>query len=173
MKTLITFLFCLYLFATVASGQETNAWIKYTSDAGRYSVLLPAEPKLQEQPASSPDGVKFTQYLASTELPDQFFMVAYFDLKPDMTFSLDKGRDGLVKGIQGTLISETPISLDGNPGKALRVRAESTKFIDLVRMYLVNGRVYSLQSLYVETQNESEFVARANKFFDSFSVKAK
>jgi hypothetical protein len=163
----------MFLFVIAVPGQELNNWTRYTSDAGAYSVLLPTQPKLEEQEVSSPAGTKFTQYMAKALLSDQLLMIAYFDISPGSTYSLDKGRDGAVKAIDGTLVSEELISLGGKPGLKLRIRANRNNrdMIDLVRIYNINGRVYVLQSIFFQTTEEAPYLARANKFFDSFAVK--
>ena len=92
-----------------------------------------------------------------------------------MTYSLDKGRDGVVNAVKGTLLSEEPISLNGRPGRALRVKARSANFdiIALARIYEINGRIYVLQALSLDSESESTRLQLAKKFFDSFSVRDK
>src|SRR4051812_9283956 len=100
MKHLILSLSLTFLFAALAYAQDANS-TRFTSAAGAYSVLLPAEPTLSEQEASSDDGTKFTQYMAQSEITNQLFMVAYFDMQPGGSYSLEKGRDGMVKAVKG------------------------------------------------------------------------
>jgi hypothetical protein len=73
----------IFLCAVVAlAGQHADDWIKYTSTAGRYSVMLPAQPTIDSQEASSAGGVKFTQYKATVVSSDVAYMIGYFDYTP-------------------------------------------------------------------------------------------
>src|ERR1700687_5864200 len=85
--------------------QAQTDWIKYNSPEGRYSILLPGEPKLSTQEGTTKEGQKFPQYLAaSPDSSDALCMVGYFDVAAGLTFSFDNGRDGMVAAIKGTLI---------------------------------------------------------------------
>ena len=57
---------------------------------------------------------------AAAALSDQVFMVGYFDVLSGSTYSLEKGRDGMVKAVDGTLLSDESISLGGKPGRRFR-----------------------------------------------------
>lgn len=113
--------------ATLLFGlQAQTDWIKYSSLEGRYSILLPGEPKLSTQEGTTATGEKFLQYLAaSPDSIDTLCMVGYFDYAQGMIFSFDHGRDGMVTAIKGTLISEKAISLGGNPGRELKISAKA------------------------------------------------
>jgi hypothetical protein len=175
MRIVSCLFFLLFIFASSALAQGSTAWVKYTSDAGRYGVLFPTEPKLSEQDAGGSGSLKFKQYLASSSISTGYFLVGYFDLGSGVTYSLDKGRDGVVNAVKGTLLSEESISLNGRPGRALRVKARSANFdiIALARIYEINGRVYVLQALSLDSESESTRLQLAKKFFDSFSVRDK
>lgn len=177
----------LLLSASLAlSIQKPDEWIKYTSPEGRYTVLLPAQPSLITQEATAATGDKFSQYLASVVQPgDIAFMIGYFDNVPGTIFSADAARDGMVKRINGTLISETAISLGGFPGRELKVLAkparyeqpaEGTKPADGVeytvraRFYEVDKRVYVLQLISPRSLDSEALAAKATKYFDSFQV---
>jgi len=176
----------LLMSASLAlSLQKRDEWVKYTSSEGRYSVSLPAQPSLTTQEATTADGQKFPQYLASVVEPgDIAFMIGYFDNVPGTIFSADAARDGMVKRINGTLISETAISLGGFPGRELKVLAkpapeqpaEGAKPADGVeytvraRFYEVDKRVYVLQLISPKALDSEALTAKATKYFDSFQV---
>ena len=167
------------------SVQKPDEWIKYTSPEGRYSVSLPAQPTLGTQEATTADGQKFPQYLASVVEPgDVAFMVGYFDKVPGTIFSADAARDGMVKRIDGTLISEAAISLGGYPGRELKVLttpapeppaagakpAEAVEYIVRARFYEADKRVYVLQLIFPKSLDNDALAAKATKYFDSFQV---
>src|SRR6266511_2746796 len=98
MTKCITAILLLLLSASLAlSIPKPDEWIKYNSHEGRYTVSLPAQPNLSTQEATTPDGQKLHQYLASvTEAGDVAFVTGYFDLDGKI-FSADAARDGMVK----------------------------------------------------------------------------
>ena len=181
----------LFLSLGVAPGfgiQKPAEWVTYTSSEGRYSVSLPAQPKLSTQEAATADGQKFRQYLASVVEPgDVAFLVGYFDSVPGTVFSADAARDGMLKEIDGTLISETAISLGGYPGRALKVVAKPApappapgeapaKAVDYIvhaRFYEVDRRVYVLQIIFPKALEDDALAAKVTRYFDSFQVAKK
>lgn len=151
-----------------------GSWIRYTSPLGRYTVALPGEPKLSTQEATSADGVKFPQYMASSSTEKAVFLIGYFDELPNTTFSFDRARDGFVQAVNGTLGRETAISLGGYPGRDFRVlgrTGDGTQITMLVRMFEIDRRVYVVQYIMATTDEDDPVIRRdANKYFDSFSV---
>lgn len=168
----------IYLVLTIASlanGAQGNAeWVRYVSLEGRYSVLVPIQPKLISQESSNQAGNTFVHYLAQAMDADGLFVTGYFDLASDMTYSLDKGRDGFVSAVKGTLLSEEAVSLGGQPGLELKLVAKKAEYEFLIRarIYLVGKRVYNLQHLFLKSLESSAMVAKTTKFFDSFKVTA-
>ena len=179
MKRTLATLTILLVSAAVSAGQEhketgqtPQGWIKYTSAEGRYNVSLPQQPTLSTEETTASTGEKLPQYMALVTEGNGGYMVAYFDYPSDMTFSLDKARSGMVEGIHGTLIGEESISLGGSPGRQVRIEAKYSSgevFIDRVRFYDVNRRIYVLQCIVPKT----EAVNQCEKFFDSFKVETR
>jgi hypothetical protein len=173
MQKKISALCLIFLMLGLASGFQTAAqWVKYDSTEGRYSVLLPQQPELATQEATSATGDKLAQYRAGSADSDSLYSVAYFDLLPNNTYSLDKGRDGMVNAINGTLISEEAISLGGYAGRELKVAAKdgANEFLIRARLFLVEGRVYVLQHAFLKATDSPAIAAKSTKFFDSFKV---
>jgi len=176
----------LLVSASIAvSTQKVDEWIKYTSPEGRYSILLPAQPKVSTQEADTADGQKFPQYLASVLEPgDVVFLVGYFDSVPGTVFSADAARDGMVRQVNGTLISETTISLDGHPGRELKVSATpatpqpaqgakpaaAAEYVLRARFYEADKRIYVLQLIFPKSLESDVMAAKAAKYFDSFQL---
>jgi hypothetical protein len=165
---------CLVLLmATLANGLQPAAdWVKYTSAEGRYSVLVPQQPTLNSQEATASTGETFTQYMAQTSDADSYYMLSYFDYTPGMAFSLDKGRDGMVTAVKGTILSEQPITLGGHPGRDLKVSATSQNIplIIRARLYNIGTRVYIIQHMFTKASDTAAVAARTARFFDSFKL---
>jgi hypothetical protein len=159
--------------ASVFAFQTSTEWLKYDSREGRYSVLVPSQPTLTSQEAAAASGEKFPQYLASSSDQNALYLVAYFDLAPGATFSLDKARDGMLKAVNGTLVSEGSISLGGRPGRELKAAVTGPDGVDYVvyaRVYDMEKRVFILQFIIAKSADDSAAAAKSSKYFDSFKV---
>jgi hypothetical protein len=73
-------------------------------------------------------------------------------------------RDAL-EIIKGRLVFERPTSLDGYPGRVLKI--ESAEHIAIIKGYLVGRRFY--KQIFVMTKGMS-YPAEADRFFASFRV---
>jgi hypothetical protein len=150
---------------------EAGSWIRYESTAGRYSVLLPKQPVLTTQEATTADGVKFPQYMANATYDSAVCLTGYFDQVTGTVFNFDNARDGMVQAVKGALSREAPISLDGYEGREFVVTANLNGLDALfrVRIYKVQTRIYVLQFI-SERRSESEALIRdSKKYFDSFT----
>lgn len=163
----------LLILATLASGfQNSGEWMKHISAEGRYSVLLPQQPKVSAQESVSQTGKTITQYMAEVADSDSMYLVGYFDVLPDQVYSLDKGRDGMVSAVKGTLLSEEAVSLGGYPGREVKIltKVSDSDLLIRARLYEVGGRVYVLQHAFFKSGDSSAMTNKASKFFDSFKV---
>jgi hypothetical protein len=145
--------------ASVVAQTHSDDWIKYDSKEGRYSVMLPAQPTVSSQEASSSDGVKFTQYKAGVFHSDVAYMIGYFDYAGEMTFTFDKARDGMVAGVNGTLVRES------------NARDETGLEYDMrARLFDIGRRIYVLQFITSRSADVGMADVKAAKYFDSFQV---
>lgn len=153
--------------------QNSSDWIRYKSAEGRYSVLLPVQPAISTQERSTAAGEKVTQYKATASDGKATFLIAYFDHVPGTTFSFEKARDGMVAKINGTLLSESAIKLEGHRGRELKISVigpDGTELLDRARLYDVHKRVYVLQVITVKSEDDSASAEKADRYFDSFQV---
>jgi hypothetical protein len=158
--------------AEAVLAQTHEEWIKYTSTEGRYSVLVPGQPTVDTQEATSTSGVKFIQYKATVISTGAVYMIGYFDYSAPTIFTFDKARDGMIDAVKGTLLSERSISLGGSPGRELRLSAKDSsgvEYLMLARFYDVNQRIYVIQFI-TPKSDEPGGEERAARYFDSFQV---
>jgi hypothetical protein len=175
MRRTFTILLVLLVSAVIAAAQVSGEWIKYTSAEGRYSVSLPQQPKLSTQDSTAASGEKLPQFVAVSGDGNGGFIAAYFDYRSDMTFSLDKARDGMVTNLHATVLGEDQISLGGSPGKQLKVLAKADngeEFLDRARLYDVSRRIYVLQCIFPKAEDSPAIMDKCAKFFDSFKVQS-
>jgi hypothetical protein len=172
MQKITTALLIVIGSAIACVAQDSGNWINYTSPTGRYSVLMPSQPKLMNQEGTSSSGAKVPQYVAVAEDSSATYMAAYFDYTAANSFSFDKARDGMLSNVKGTLLSEKSISLGGYPGREARISGKNNgvEFLTRVRFYDVNKRVFIIQFIVIKGNDSSEAATKATKFFDSFKV---
>lgn len=164
----------LLLCAALAAGaQEPAGWVEYKSPEGRYSVRLPKEPKVFAQDVEPPAGGKVKQFYAGASDGTSLSVVLYFDYGADSDFSLERARDGVLSGVEATLLWEQPVSLGGHAGKELRMavrNAAGREVVARVRFYDVARRIYCLQCLTPKAADGPAAAEKCVKFFDSFKV---
>jgi hypothetical protein len=164
----------LVLISTgIGSGfQGSGRWFKYNSPKGRYSILVPGEPRLSRQEILTSNGKKVTQYRATAAEANFAVFVGYYDYASAMTYSLKQARGGIVASL-GTLLSESEISLEGHPGLEMNISAKrpnEPEFLVRVRIYDVDRRVYVLQFIIPRSEDNDISAQKAMKYFDSFRI---
>ena len=139
---------------------------------GRFSIALPKQisgytPKSADTPEGHVEGSFFSWRTA-----EGGFMVGYID-RPEMLENVSKKaldflRDSALSGLngQGKLISETDISIEGHPGRELKV--EHPGGLTIARVYLVRNRIY--QALVSIPADKKAQEAAALKRLDSFKL---
>ncbi|HSS20288.1 MAG TPA: hypothetical protein VLL54_09445 [Pyrinomonadaceae bacterium] len=175
MKNILVLITFLMTVSMLAFAQAPDKWISYSSPEGRYTVSLPGEPKLTAQEGENANGEKSQQYLAVANEPgDIGYMTAYFDLLPNDEFSIDGARDGMVEELKGVLISETSLPLDRYQGREFQMTLKptgGTVYLDRVRIYKADKRIYVLQCLFPKSSDGETMRAKAAKYFDSFQIR--
>ena len=167
--------FLILISATLAYGiQADTEWIKFTSPEGRFSVLLPHEPKFE---AITDPGIKEVANYRYTELETGYgFICEYYDVTStgaDLESFLDITRDGILRGAGATKVGEEKISLDGYPGRELElsVPVENGAGVNvLTRIFIVGKRIYSLSYLRAKDMDPKVAAETAAKFFSSFQA---
>ena len=158
----------LMLLASGAIADE--GWKDNRSDDCRCSAQFPGTPQTKSQKMQSSIG-PLDSKMIMLEVPNSaFYALAYVDYpkeevgKANPDKLLDGARDGAVGKVKGTLKSETKISMNGFPGRELRIEAPGDIAL-AARIYLVKERLY--QTLVVTPKPRSE-APEVKKFLDSF-----
>jgi hypothetical protein len=175
LKTFATFL--ILISATLAYGiQAEIEWIKFTSPEGRFSLLLPHEPKLEV--VSDPTDAKLTHNRFSEFEQGYAFVIEYFDnvsiTDPDKY--LDGASKGIVGAINGTLIRESEISLEGYPGRELELSLTSsngTIVSGRTRIYAVGSSFYSMSYVWRKDMDATPASKIGDKYFSAIKLTGK
>jgi hypothetical protein len=162
--------------AFACGAQKDANWIRYNSTEGRYSVLFPGKPELTKEDAPARTGEKLAEYFAICTDPDGgedvVYMTAYFDLAPNMGYSFDESRDGMLKAANATLQSEKKIQIGGYEAREIKASGSrgGKDFVLIARFVLVDKRVYLIEFVYPKTFEAARAAEKGAKFFDSFAL---
>ena len=149
---------------------------EFISEQGRFAILFPGTPEEGQYTRSG--RLESRQYIFADEWAN--FDVAYNDYDIDLGKDAEKRnevlngmRDAGVSKLDGRLLSEAEVSLDGHPGRALTVSIPDGSIIR-VRMYVVGRRFYQVAVVTLGEQTAPDggqsAKARAMKYLDSFRL---
>ena len=170
MKRALTSVIVLLAVAATASAAE---WKNVKSEEGDFALRFPGEPKPSKQEVATAAG-NLTVYMLSLEADKgkTAYMVTYNEMPAakDAEATLDAARDATVTPLKAKVVSETKLSLAGNPGRefvcACKVQNRDATMHN--RIYLVGGRMYQLRVVAV---GDSPVRAEDIKtFFESFAL---
>ena len=150
-------------------------WQTFRAPDGAFSVSLPGRPEIKDQQAPVAGGRNITVHMANNA-PNKyvFYSCSYFQnpslsvLTPDEMLS--SSRDGSLKNIQGTLIAEKRITVDGHPGRDIQALARENSAVD-ERLVAVGNRLYMLMVIHAGSHGRD--TKNIQKFFDSFKINSK
>jgi hypothetical protein len=162
-----------------AAEYSPQSWKEFSSAQGRFAALFPGTPAEQTEAVDTASG-KIDMHTVSLSSV-AFYVVAYsdfpFNLEEPETIkqNLDNGRDMGVKGVDGRLLEEKEITVEGHPGRYLKVQAGNGGIIRS-KIIIVGNRNYTLVVV-TNDQGAPEATLRfheeiASKFHDSFKLKA-
>jgi len=159
-----------------ASSAMAFDWIRFTSQEGGFSVLMPGPdaPKDKRETtndAKNPAASPYTSHLfQQTSANGVMYLVGWVDYAPGFTpnahAELAANRDSFTKGIDATLGSERSIALGQNPGiefTASRTDGSTIKS----RVYMVGARPYMLVTVAPKGMNDA---ANIDRFLASFTL---
>jgi hypothetical protein len=175
-KTLIVTIVVLLL---TMSFTNQDTWFLLKSDG--FTITFPKEPASQPQVVNSDIGelkINIFIYDASESgADDNLVYLASSTEYPDSLISSEKTEilpvlfkntiDGILSNIQGKILSETAIEINGFPGREVKVDFMEGQAIIKIRIYLVKNILYM-----VETITETSKVPNKSidKFMDSFKL---
>ncbi len=161
---------------TPPPSDEVVTWTEFLSEEGRFKVLLPAKPTTQTLTLETPKGqIVHHGFIASKG--GIFCIIDYADVPSGTADAaqikelFDTARDEFLKGVEGKLLSETAIKLDGHPGREV-VADLGSGGKGRIRFYLINERFYQLAVMHLRFKllGEPDGEDPAVKFFDSFKI---
>jgi hypothetical protein len=153
----------------IANDPNDGGWVKFTSELGRFSVLMPEVPKDKTDTTQTDHG-PYTTHLFVVRDTSNVYLIGWVDYDPSFNFrtqsELAANRDNFVKGIKATLVSTRALTIDGYD--ALEFVAETSDRTFKSRVYVVGRRPYQIVIGYPKEQ-EDPLVT--NRFFNSFKIR--
>lgn len=151
----------LLTFVQIASASQTE-WIKVAPIGGDFSLMMPAKPEEEVQP-----GDDLTTHLFSLTTENALYLAAYGDYAPSVRFNVDEeltaNRDRFLKGLNATLTSTKPLTIDGRKG--IEFTGESDEATFQSRLFIFGIRFYQIA---VAVFRGKDNTANSNRFFASF-----
>jgi hypothetical protein len=162
----------------VTPSNETTLdhWQKFSSPDAAFQIYFPAQPFEQRYSIDSPAGkldVHSYKFVGSAS-----YFVSYTDYPSpidgtaDVKANLDRAREGGLRAVNGHLVSESLILLQGHPGRVIVVDSPNggpQGSMITNKVYLVGRRLYSMQVAIPKDTHQS-LDAAAQKFLDSFKL---
>ncbi|NTW99209.1 MAG: hypothetical protein HGB35_04635 [Geobacteraceae bacterium] len=164
--------YVLLLLILISAGCQKAEWKPFTSAQGGFSVLMPDIPVEKTEQANTVAGM-IALHMFSLEQKESAYVVTYSDFPVavnqtvDSKAVLDSSRDGAVASFQGKLLTETSISIDGFPGRDLKIESPDGLHTVRLRIFLVKNRLYQVM---IVTTKERVDLKDNFKYLDSFKL---
>jgi hypothetical protein len=152
--------------------RAAGEWITFTSEAGRFSVLMPGpgEPRDESETKTNPKLGTYTTHLFLQKTDKGLFMAGWADYAPEVRLDVQgemaANRDNFAKGVQARVTSERPIALGDSPGIEFTAESEQATFKS--RVYVVGQRPYMVIAATLKGLEDS---ANVERFLASFQLK--
>ena len=167
--------FLILITGTLVYGiQADTEWVKFTSPEGRFSVLLPHEPKFEA--ITDPQVKEVTNYRYTDLETGYGFICEYYDAGAtgaDLEAFLDVTRDAIIRGAGATKIGEDKINLGEYPGREIELAFivnNATNITARTRIFIVGKRLYSLTYMHLKDADAKLASETGAKFFSSFKL---
>ncbi len=172
---ILLFQFVFFVFGAFAQTNQEK-WI--SNEYANFVVHTPDSVQYNPQKIPTDLGeVDFHVYYVQAKMsndPNQIYTYAYADYPAEVVHSdsthkiknfLDGSSEGSVKNLQGKLVAQKDITINGFPGREFEVSVQEGLIIDHFKILLVKNRFYILQVITLAEEKENE---RLHRFLDSF-----
>lgn len=144
---------------------------EFRSVEGRFTVLMPGEPKRSSQTRQTPFGPATNlKYTGGNDRA--VFMISCVDYPPkiaeagDMMQMIDKAKAQVIAARKGTLVSDSPYNFHGYTGKEMIIE-DSQGYTVRMRLFFIGTQLYQLT---VGGKSDKILYEKGDEFMDSFTV---
>lgn len=147
-------------------------WQSYSAPDGSFSAQFPTKPGAEDQQVElATGGTVLTHQIVATPAKTTSYNITYFEDRRLANGSaeevLNSARDGSVSRVQGNVVSEQRLEVEGHPARDLEVHARGNSTLSM-RMIAVRGRLFML--MVEDTARQRVDSKNVRKFFDSFKL---
>ncbi|VXB65190.1 conserved hypothetical protein [Flavobacterium sp. 9R] len=169
------------ILTALMSFKSINEWYQY--DSSEFKVLFPKMPNSTIKKINTEAGelqMQVNMYDASKDETDENLIYSVTSseypkthieshIKHDSLNTFFRNSiEGMVNNVKGKLISESKINLGNFQGREFKIDFRDGLAIIKTRMYLVENKVYFLQTI---TKTDKEKNKLIEKFMNSFTIK--
>ena len=160
---------------------KSETWYHFESTPFGFKIEFPAKPTEKTKVINSSVGeltINMFEYAGSKENNSELNLL-YMASYTEYPHSIDAGQkdkqkelcrkvvDDAVNRVQGKLLKETSISLNGYEGVEARIEYKNGAEVLKMRMYLVDNKMYMLETLTEIAKDNNKSILR---FMDSFKL---
>jgi len=129
-------------------------WQTYTPQDRSFSLELPGTPREVTTQVALEDGGRIILHMVTTQPNDHMAYSCAYGEREDVNGKtadqvLDSARDGSLRKIQGTLLSQKRVTVRGHPGLEFQATACNNSIVD-ARILLVSSRIYMMMAVATE-----------------------
>jgi hypothetical protein len=167
----VAFFVVYFIMHNYLGSDKLAPFKEFRSNEGRFTVLMPGEPKSEDQSADTSVGnVKMFIFTAgSTKVG---CVVSYADYPEQLINAtdpqkvLDVARNGAISNVKGRLVRENKFDFHGLPARDVVIEMPNKIFVT-TRLILAGPRFYQLMLIAPKDNSHEQDIA---KFFDSFKI---
>src|SRR5262245_46720368 len=146
---------------TLASCNKLN-FKEFTSQEGKFSILMPGEPERKSQRILN---IELVMY--GLDVRNGAYAAGYADLPRGQSFSLDGAIQGVAGTHDGKILSTKDFTLEGSTGKEFEVESSKPKGYISGRVIVINHRFYQF---FAAGNNARLSNSDVRNFLDSFRI---
>ena len=150
-------------------------WQTYVAPDGTFSIEVPGKPTLESKQTTLEGGGTATFHFLNVDATGKSaFTVAYVERQntTDKTEEevLESARDGSLRNVQGVLVKQNRIKVQGYPALDVQAHARSNSFLDS-RLVIAGDCLYMI--MVVAPSEQARDPKSIQRFFDSFKLNVK
>lgn len=146
-------------------------WKEYAISPGAFAISMPTPPVIEKHAVETETGLIDTHIILAKTGSSVAYAVVYCEYPQDTLFCraperyLNTASDQMLRKMNGTLISESPIRLGDFPGREIRMTVPNG--ILHLKLYAVGKRSYQIYAVALDDNGSH---ADARKFLTSFRL---
>ncbi len=151
------------LLAPVLLSGCSKEWREFSSEEGKFSILMPGFPGRKDMPI-----LDMTMTAYGADLPNVSYMVAFVNIPSSRPFSMEHALQGMCGHHKATVLSRKNVAVEGKLFWEFEMESKNPKGYIAGRMGLHEGRWYVL----IAGGNQGRLSnPEVRRWLDSFRIK--